>query len=155
MNETQVLLLFRHYTAIAEEYQADVDLVPSQQPKPDTLSPATGTDIISVVWHDRTGLIISEAAVNASSQGDAGSVHEIYAPDADTDLKYQSRIPGTHSLFAVGDILLYNKNVPQPDNTTLSVPTFKIRYYSKTPDRFRNYVENTVRLFSQQTSNVY
>lgn len=155
MNEAQVLLLFKHYTAIAKAYAYAYE--PESESESSTESEHEA-DTIKVIWHDRSGLIISESSVPARGTADSDRVYEVYAPDSDTDLTYQSRgsvTPGTHSLFAVGDMLLYNKAVSQPDNTVQLVPTFKIRYYSKTPERFKNYVENTVRLFSQQSSNVY
>lgn len=130
---------FKFFLDTAERYsKQDLVLFPAPVKSPNQ------PGVLSVTWHDKTGLIIAE------KPGLPG-VYEIYVPDTQTGLDRGSVSAGaTYECYAVGDLLVYDKNVTQPDSSVIKVQTFKVRYYSKTPDRFKNYVDNTIRI-SQQT----
>lgn len=144
--------IFKCFLESAQNYSAvstPTDL-PSPVSVPSPVETPGQTESLSVTWHEKTGLIIAE------KPGKPG-VYEIFVPDqavkGGIKLDYSNRagIPTETDFecYAVGDLLIFDKNVTLPDSSVTKVQTFKVRYYSKTPDRFKNYVDNTIRMYSQ------
>lgn len=161
--------VFAHLVESAKRYleqpqsqKEDPSVTPSTPTPPTTTTQPAATKkgdppgCLSVMWHEKTGLIVSE-------KPDQPGVYEIYVPDTPATtgkgavkLEYSNRsnipVDGEYECYAVGDLLMFSKNVTQPDSSVIKVQTFKVRYYSKTPDRFKNYVDNTIRMYNQQQS---